>query len=139
FFLDSKSFTTLAEKNAESGRRWNTLSLEQKSRYRDEAAACSTRFSRHNKKREVSRVLKHLEGISEHADMVPGLELMYIAVSGGNHFVGGTGLMMLMNPRSLILQPEVKTWNLVNQLPSYPYSLKLCFTITVTVSASINS
>jgi hypothetical protein len=60
---DSKSFTTLAEKNGESGRRWNTLSLEQKSRYRDEAAACSTRFSRHNKKREVSRVLKHLEGI----------------------------------------------------------------------------
>ena len=28
---------------------------------------------------------------SEHANMVPGLELMYVAVSGGNHFVGGTG------------------------------------------------
>lgn len=23
--------------------------------------------------------------------MVPGLELMYVAVSGGSHFVGGTG------------------------------------------------
>ena len=62
-FSDSKSFTTLAEKNAESGRRWGNLSVEQKNSYRDRAAASSTRFSGQRRKREVSRVLKQLEGI----------------------------------------------------------------------------
>ena len=27
---------------------------------------------------------------SDHADIVPGLEVMYVAVSDGNHFVGGS-------------------------------------------------
>ena len=62
-FSGSKSFTTLVEKNAESGRRWGNLSLEQKNSYRDRAAASFTRFSGQRRKQKVSRVLKQLEGI----------------------------------------------------------------------------